>query len=756
MLLSATAVNLVQNGSFEVDPVSTGSFSDNIVPAGWSGAIEIQDNIPGIGGAAAGAQHVELDSTDSTSVQQYISGLYKDSTYTLSYMTRQRPGTLAKENWIRAEVFGNSISTPIESQDFNAGSDSIWTSWSLPFQSPSTPFGSSTTYVTVKFTDSSPSHGGTSDSLGSFLDDVQLKWKEPVLTWDSGSSWSIPEGSWSQHQLGFDLIKLGQNLTGSQYSIDLSGVESAGFRLQKDAFQPPEAGAYVLEYAGTLDYETDPWKIFNVDLKCDGVLVTSKQLTVRVDNVGTLTTIVKPPGVARLANSMWRVPYDFNQPLADSVFEVQVEKLTSPTTWSNVPGYPVPSAGGFKDIGPFAGGEYRVRVKGTWTKANSNGNDISFSNWETFIENAPPVAQDFPYSHNYTSCAGYGAAFYIPLANWISDIETLDGALVVSWESTEASTVPSLAPVPGGTPLPFVTATSGSGLAPDGVTQAPYVTVNPDDSLQKGTFKITYKIKDAGLLTDTGVITVTITNSVPNPTTTITAPAGDSVYLVDAATPEKVVDIQWTGTDVQQYQWESYGFAENGDGALTKDDWHLLNSGSVASNVTSIDDVDQNIDANGDGSPVDKWGPGIYWFRVKSTNCIQEDSGWKDVVFVVASVEFVSLNNSEDQCMVCHVLPGEQPAPGTTATAGDGGLTQEIPGPATGSALTPFATVQSGSATNPHPVTYAKLTIAKGINTGVDLWESGSPLLQTTVTVPNTLAGTAGSGLVSPLSPVQW
>ena len=93
MLLSATVTNLVQNGSFENPDIPTEGFNEDITPANWSGIVEIQDNVTGLGGAAAGAQHVELDGDSSGTLSQVCNGLTVGGSYTFKYYVRLRPGT---------------------------------------------------------------------------------------------------------------------------------------------------------------------------------------------------------------------------------------------------------------------------------------------------------------------------------------------------------------------------------------------------------------------------------------------------------------------------------------------------------------------------------------------------------------------------------------------------------------------------------------------------------------------------------------
>jgi len=598
-----------------------------------------------------------------------------------------------------------------------------------------------------------------SDSFGPFLDDVQLTAVPPKISWVNGATWSLLEGPWSDRLFGTNSINAGTTSAG--YSVDLAGSESAGFYL---AYLSP--GEYGLKFGGTLDYEMelpDYERKFDIVLTSGSTEVDRKQIVVSIGDVSTFATI---DSVQALPNGNRRVSYTFNanqlidSPFqsSDSKFEIRVQKKisSSPDVWQDS-GALITTTATTYDIGPYASGDYRVDVTGIWTKAGENGNDVSTSFWNDFTV-APlpvaPIANDFSKPHNYAVCAGYGAAIDIPLAGLISDADTALWALTVSKQSvvivSSTLNIPN-PPAPGVSIIPIM---QGSG---------PFMRVDPDNSVQAATYNITYRVTDPQGLWDEGVITVTITNSIDAPTATITTPGGDALYLVDAATPTKDVDIQWDGNaTVETFDWEMYIFEANGDTVVNSADWKLLNSGNVLKTVKNIDmPTGDLLDANGDGVMADVFGLGMYLFRVKSKNCIAEESAWDDVVFIVASTSFSSLGNSEDQCMVCSKLPAEQPAPDIQANSGDGTLAAGVPGPKTGDALAPFADVQSTSSTNPHPVAYTQLTIPKGISTTIELWGTpGASLLNpphTIVTIPASQpAVPATSPQVSPFVPVQW
>jgi len=153
--------NLITNGSFEAPDVASGSFL--ILPSipGWATTfgpgIEIQDHVAG--SPFDGIQHVELDSYANSGMLQQVA-VTAGALYDLSFAYSPRPGISAASNGI--EVWFDGALLAAVTGD---GTGLVDTSWSILTYNV-TPTGN---LVNLEFR-----AVGISDSLGGYIDDVQL------------------------------------------------------------------------------------------------------------------------------------------------------------------------------------------------------------------------------------------------------------------------------------------------------------------------------------------------------------------------------------------------------------------------------------------------------------------------------------------------------------------------------------------------------------------------------------------------------
>jgi hypothetical protein len=159
MMASTAHANLIVNGGFESPALSSGSWSVFSSIPGWTSTmgdgIEIQNHAAG--NPFEGNQHVELDSNNNSNMIQTVATT-AGASYNLSFAYSPRPGISANSNGIEVFFGGNLLDT-ITGNGGNA------TNWSI-FNYLVTANGSSST---VEFR-----AAGISDSLGGYLDDVQL------------------------------------------------------------------------------------------------------------------------------------------------------------------------------------------------------------------------------------------------------------------------------------------------------------------------------------------------------------------------------------------------------------------------------------------------------------------------------------------------------------------------------------------------------------------------------------------------------
>lgn len=170
--------NLIQDGSFENPKIANNSWSV-FQSAGntWftlSGAgIEIQHNVTGK--ASEGQQFVELDSKNNSAMYQQVN-TQQGKTYNLSFDFTARPNTSVQTNGLQAfwiNTLGKDASTTAILNAANNGSmiadlhptavkANTWQTFSQQVFG-----GDKYSFLVFKAT-------GTSDSLGTYLDNVQL------------------------------------------------------------------------------------------------------------------------------------------------------------------------------------------------------------------------------------------------------------------------------------------------------------------------------------------------------------------------------------------------------------------------------------------------------------------------------------------------------------------------------------------------------------------------------------------------------
>jgi hypothetical protein len=164
MLLPANAAHagLIVNGGFEQPDIPTGTFQVFGAIPGWttvSGCcIEIQDHIAG--SPFEGDQFVEMDSFNNSGMIQTIVPTVPGQQYTLSFAYSPRPTVAASSNTIQVSFNGVTLDT-ISLSGIGL-SDTNWTVFSYNVTTP----GTSAVLGFAAL--------GTSDTLGGYLDDVQL------------------------------------------------------------------------------------------------------------------------------------------------------------------------------------------------------------------------------------------------------------------------------------------------------------------------------------------------------------------------------------------------------------------------------------------------------------------------------------------------------------------------------------------------------------------------------------------------------
>jgi hypothetical protein len=158
----AATPNLVVNGNFEANTVSSGGWILSPTLPGWNvlagpNNFEIRNN--NAGSAQDGHNFIELDTTANTTIGQSFAGLAAGASYALSFWYAPRANVAASSNGIEVLWNGQQLGATITA---NGGSNPAWTQYSF---SVSALAGSNTlSFRSV----------GTSDSLGGSLDNVSL------------------------------------------------------------------------------------------------------------------------------------------------------------------------------------------------------------------------------------------------------------------------------------------------------------------------------------------------------------------------------------------------------------------------------------------------------------------------------------------------------------------------------------------------------------------------------------------------------
>lgn len=160
--------NLITNGSFETPDIGGGTYSIYASIPGWTtpfgAGIEIQDHVAG--SPYDGLQHVELDSNYNSGMMQQIA-VTAGASYDLSFAYSPRPGVGRASNGIEVWFEGSLLDTVIG--DGIGLPDTNWTIQSYNVTA-------SGSLVNLEFRAI-----GTSESLGGYIDDVQLTCSTPAV-----------------------------------------------------------------------------------------------------------------------------------------------------------------------------------------------------------------------------------------------------------------------------------------------------------------------------------------------------------------------------------------------------------------------------------------------------------------------------------------------------------------------------------------------------------------------------------------------
>ncbi len=125
-MIASAAVDLVTNGSFEIDAQASGTWNIYNSLTGWTGSpnIELRNNVAGT--AYEGGNFIELDTYSNSSLSQLLVGT--PGLYQLSFWYSARPGTGAT-NDLTFTVDGSAPVTVLNGAS-NAGSDHKWLNYS--------------------------------------------------------------------------------------------------------------------------------------------------------------------------------------------------------------------------------------------------------------------------------------------------------------------------------------------------------------------------------------------------------------------------------------------------------------------------------------------------------------------------------------------------------------------------------------------------------------------------------------------------
>jgi len=125
-MIASAAVDLVTNGSFEIDSQASGTWNIYNSLTEWTGStnIKLRNNVAGT--AYEGGNFIELDTYSNSSLSQLLVGT--PGSYQLSFWYSARPGTGAT-NDLTFTVDGSAPVTVLNGAS-NAGSDHKWLNYS--------------------------------------------------------------------------------------------------------------------------------------------------------------------------------------------------------------------------------------------------------------------------------------------------------------------------------------------------------------------------------------------------------------------------------------------------------------------------------------------------------------------------------------------------------------------------------------------------------------------------------------------------
>ena len=123
---AASAADLVQNGSFEANAQSAGTWNIYSNLVGWAGApnIELRNDVAGT--AFDGANFVELDTRYNSAMTQMLTGTAGQ--YVLSFWYSARPGVAAGSNGLSVSLDGGAPVNVLETTA--GGSMNSWQQYS--------------------------------------------------------------------------------------------------------------------------------------------------------------------------------------------------------------------------------------------------------------------------------------------------------------------------------------------------------------------------------------------------------------------------------------------------------------------------------------------------------------------------------------------------------------------------------------------------------------------------------------------------
>lgn len=479
----------------------------------------------------------------------------------------------------------------------------------------------------------------------------------------SSVSASLAEGTYSNQVVatvqldgkGYNVTSLVLVLTSDDDPPIAPAADKNGFSLSFIS-TVGNISTYQLRFTGTLDFEGDSDKKRSFDLEvlngASGPVLVESDATVTITNVANSATASVTKGTSGTLNANWSAT---KSPTSYSVQLEMANQLSGP--WSTVS----TSNFGSSTSTSFSGlayGYYRIVVTATWTGAGSNGDDIATAISSAVRCSAPPVFDSPPTppaapavgnTFSRTACDGEAVKIQI-LAHDQDSIGS--GNISYSVVSENATIVTE-----SGLVYVEIPATAAGGI----------------------TYTITVRATDDENETADRTFSVVLTR-VPPATVSLTGNVAGG-RLFDTLTGMKDVTFNWSGTNVSTYQWELYEFQENGDSVVNATDMVLIDSATGVPATTTSKTFTKGV--------------GVYLFRVRALNSCNALTMWQEGAFAIAAMQFVTVNNSEDQCMVCTKLPAESPTSTVSANSGDGGSAVDVTGPETDASLQGFSQVQN-------------------------------------------------------------